>query len=1564
MNPTLTRALSLTLAIGAMGALLSYGITEEVPLTNVEGTLVMQENGKPLANALIELEPAVRGDEESPLRSRFVETDKDGLFRIGTVAAGNYTVQVSTNAHAVKRFYLELREGKAKKLDLKATPVDPFLDLYGSAHVFTPSETAKFELKGFFKTKTDSLKFKAFKLDFQKVVAEGSLYNALAPLSRSGNNVTDPTKMGSVYKDWEQPITNVDAEGVFMEKLTADKFEEGLYWIQVTAPGQKVVQGTWMNVTKIALVGKQVNGQNVSYVTDIMTGDPIPGAEIGIGTGGDYKQLGVTNSEGILRSELPREGRRVLVAGSGASRALVDYYRNEQSADGIRIVTYPDRTIYRPGDTIQFKGIIRKLTGNAFSIPPAGPVKLELLDETDNVVGEAKTTISPMGTYDGQFVINKESEPGYFAVRSTYGEAESRMGFSVAAYRKPTYTVTVTPEKSSYIRGDRARFKVKAEYYFGGPVPNAKVEGYVYRDIDWWGGEEGEGEYNGPTGTYGDFSQSIETTTNADGEAIIEFETRVEGDQDAVDYDFRYSVNVSVADEGGKYFDGQGSVRVTRGDIDLKIESPVYISAPNTPVTFDVTAQSTGASLAGRKVEIDAGIELWDGKGMQVLRPEKQTVTLDASGKATLTLTPTRGGSYNVHGKIVDSRGNVVGASSYLWIDGVIDGNPGPFPKLTVKMDKKEYKAGDVAKAMIQTDRTGGTALVTLESDRIYLVRTVKLAKNVETFEVPILDEYTPNVEINVTYIKDKQFSQASHSVDLTLGHRELKIEVTPDRERYNPGETATFSVKTSTDAGMPVPAEVSLGVVDESIYALSEDTFNLAEQLYPTKYNSIETQYSFPELYLDGGDKAPTSIQVRRVFKDTAFWAPKVMTDANGMATIQVPLPDNLTTWRATARGITSRTEAGQMVGKVMANKDLMVRLEGPSFMVNGDEQVVKAVVTNRTGSDAQVRVQLEAENLSVEGSLQQQVSVKANANGAVEVRVKPGKSGEAKLVAKAWIDGGATDGVEQKFEVRARGVLLNDRFAGDTKTNGQFKVTLQDGADIDTGRLKVTVAPTIAWTMVQSLDYLIDFPYGCVEQTMSRFYPAVAVSGAVESLGVGRPRRADQIPAIVADGVTRLRAMQNSSGAWGWWNYDEGDPAITAYVLEGLLRAKQAGYRVPENMTKRALEWSDKLLKAPIKTPEWAVTPAEKSHFWESETADRVYLASVTVQWGAKDSAVAFLKTVKLDKATAVTAGHLALAAKALGQDPKPAIAKLASLARVSGAIATWDEQYWGVETTARSLKALAIVEPTHPLIPKVLRYLLEKKRGDSWFSTRDTAFALVAMTQYLKNTKELANLDGEVTLRVNGQDMGRVTFSQVGLSGPPTEFTIPLSQLKKGENTVELVRSTGGIVYYAVDMRQTVPTSSASASAPGLTITRTYHKLSSKRLQDGTMRFGADTNATVSADAGDLIEVQIVIDSDKRRDFILVEDPIPASCRITDREDLPQGETWSWWWSKSSFFDDRAAFFTRNLPAGKSTITYTMRAEMAGKSTALPTVIYNMYDPDQRSVAPEITMEVAGG
>lgn len=1555
-----TKGLSFLGGLVACGALMAYGVSEEVPIGSLSGKVTMKENGRPLPGAMVTVAPIYKGEPDSPIRIRRAETDKDGNFTVKNLVAGDYLVTLSGRAHEMGDHPVRVEEGKRTEKTFPLPPIKPYLEVYASQHVFTPEETPKFTVKGFFEK--GDLAFTAYKLDIQKVVAQGTLYSALSPLAnpdyRTGKR-KDPATMGTKVGTWSQSPQR-DIEGVFVEGAQTSAMKEGLYWLDIRGGGLQ--SGTWVVISKIALVGKRMQGDALAYVTDIVTGKPIAGASISTYVDGAIKPLGSTQADGTLR--FAPQGR-LMLATVGQSHAFVDLYSSEGDGETIRMASYTDRTIYRPGDTVEFKGIVRSIQGSDYAVPAPGPVDVELRDADDNVLGKQKLATNPMGTYAGRFQIPKEAGPGYYSIQASFNEASHYLGVSVAAYRKPTYTITVRPEQPVYTRGDRVKMRVKAEYYFGGPVPNATVEAYIYRSeffdptvygadyAEAWG-SEGEGyggEYVG---------EVLNLRTDENGEAVVEFETRPKKGESA-EYDFVYSVNVSIADEGGKYFDGSGSVKVLRGDFTLAAEPEKYVVAPNAPFAVTLRAATPdGKPFPGTKVDVTYGTQFWNGKDMEFFKSEHQSVTFDSSGSTILRLTPTRAGSYAIKVQGKDARGNLIATTSYVWVDGVVDANAFQPTRLSLTLDKRLYRPGEVAKAVIQCDKPGGSALVTVEGDKIYWARTVPLDSPSVSVEIPVASEHAPNAFVTVAYIREKVYSDTSETLRIDDPQRKMKIAVTADKERYNPGEIATYTIKTTTEGGQPLPAEVSLAVVDESIYALAEDGTDLLRAFYPRRYNRVESAYSFPDLYLDG-EKAPTSIQVRRQFKDTAFWAPQVVTDATGTATVTVPLPDNLTTWRATAYGVSARTEVGKGVSKVLANRDLMVRLETPAFLVGGDEQRVVAVVSNRSGSDAKVNVEFQVQNAKANGELRQTVSVPNGGSESVALMLSPDTPGEALITAKAWVDGGPNDGVESKVAILPHGRTIRERQAGVGSGTVSVKLNKRSTADAHVGRLRVSVAPSLAGTLTQSLDGLIDFPYGCVEQTMSRFMPLLAVSQLMQNAGLPKPRRAGEIPKMVNEGVVRLLRMQRPDGGWGWWEYGDADPFMTAYVLDGLLRAKQAGYTLGEERINNALSWAEKRLKSPLPEIKPVTSAYEKEYQdmrRDREIDDRAYLAWLLAAHGRVASAKAWFAS-NSHPSSPLWCAYRLRANGALGGDVQAAVGALVKTATDGGAVASWRERFWGVETTARCLEALITASPDHPFVAKAARYLLEQRKGRMWTSTRDTAYALLGLSRYLATTKEL-NAAGQIEIKLNGQTVGTVVVTSA--ASQETTLDVPIGNLLAGENELQFVASGVPRVYFATELHQ-VDVSKDIAPAPvnGLSVERRYYKLSTQRFEDGSVKFAPGKQPVTQVNKGDLIQVQVILTSDRPREFVLIEDPLPAACRVTEREDVDSPADWGWWWDKLQIFDDRIAIFARSIPAGTSTVTYTMRAENPGRCSALPTSVSNMYDPDAVASSGGSTLEV---
>lgn len=1573
MNTTspLSRYLSLTVGLVLCGALLAQGITEEVPVGAVEGQITLAENGKPFGNALVTLDPlfsTLDGNE----RVRVTRTDGEGKYRFSSVVAGQYRVDVSAQAHSTPdELRFDVKEGASTPASIALKPVDPYLELYSEQKVFSPNEAPEFKVKGF--AQAEDLTVTVYELSAERIAKDGTLWNALSRVQKITNTLSADATVGKKAQSLKSKIENRDAEGIFIDNVKVEPLKAGLYWAACTAG--KLSRGTWLNVTEVAMITKDYAGEVAALVTNIETGAPVANAQISVATPSGLKPLGRSSNNGMANLVLPAKDREnvMLVASANGSTAIVDFY-NQQYGNGgdHRIFIYTDRPVYRPGDEFQYKAIVRGRSGSNYAVPSAGPVSVELLDPDENVLDRTTLNLSATGSLNGSFAFNKETAPGDYQVRMKYGETVASDWVTVAAYRKPQFQIKVTPEKPFYTRGERGRFFVDVEYYFGGPVIGAEVSASLMRSAAWFDDESSEASLLEGYSYGEEWLDEVTVRTDQGGRAIVEFPTVWKNDPDKFSEDMIITASVSVVDESGKYFDGQGSVRVNRGDFALVATPSVYIGEVGKELEVKFEAYKPGtreATADTNRVQVESAYVVY-GRGGSAESPFRSgEITVSGEGGA-FRVTPDQPGMLVVRGTAKDKSGNQILAQTTIYVGGgqAWGGDPG---RITVQQDKPSYKPGDVAKVLVMTSNPGGTAMVTVEGERLYNARVVSLSEGGTEVEVPITEEFAPNVYFGVAYVKDKTFYQNEREIKVDLLRKRISVKVTPDRSEVQPGETVTYTVETSDDSGLPLPAEVSVGIVDESIYAIAKDRTDIVGFFYPNRYNRVGTSYSFPEIYLDGGDKAPSEIAIRRKFKDTAFWNPTVQTDAQGKAVVSVPLPDNLTSWRATVVAMSLDSRAGMGTVNIRAKKPLMVRLEGPAFLARQDSSTVRALVTNDTAEQTRVDVRVGAVGGTLESAGPQTISVGAGETESVEMRLVAPDEGEvAVLTATASGENGQTDGVELKIPVRPSGVLTTVARAGIIKPAADETLQVSGAADRNAGSLEVTITPSLAASMVDSLQELLGFPYGCVEQTMSRFLPAVVVDRLIKSKSIAALPVSAQLPTYVSEGYSRLTMMQAASGGWGWWENDSADPSMTAYVLEGYGIAKSAGYAPPANSLRRGLDWAQKFVKDPFVKPTiWKYE--NTSEFEQRVKRERarhsraqLRLAYVLALHGRRDAAAEFLKSSKVDNADSEALVEAALAWHHLGNSTTrdTLLAALKRKAVIEGAMAHWTETSYGVSSTSRALFALATANPSDAFIPKVLTYLHFSKQGSGWTSTQDTAQSVLAIATYVAGTQELA-LDGEVSLELNGAVVGRVAISPATVTSPGRTIRVPLAELPKGENRLKLTKTGAGGAYYSMRLTQYLPETEARPSIEGFGVSRSYAILKPQRLEDGTMRLMPETRATTAFQKGDLVRVTLTINTKVEREFVIVEDPIPAGCRITERETPGLYEDWSWWFSKLLVYDDRYVAFARSIQPGDEaqTITYTMRAEFDGTFSAEPTVVYNMYDPGQFARSSKAAVEI---
>ncbi|MCI0477379.1 MAG: hypothetical protein L0Y55_14115, partial [Anaerolineales bacterium] len=464
--------------------------------------------------------------------------------------------------------------------------------------------------------------------------------------------------------------------------------------------------------------------------------------------------------------------------------------------------------------------------------------------------------------------------------------------------------------------------------------------------------------------------------------------------------------------------------------------------------------------------------------------------------------------------------------------------------------------------------------------------------------------------------------------------------------------------IKTTDSTGKPVSAEVSLSVVDKAVLALAQTFgFDIREAFYGKRDLAVKTSQSLTVFLArvnqreDFGGGGGGEEEARKTFPDIAYWNPTIVTDANGSANVEVKLPDNLTTWTAIANGVTAQTQVGKATGDTIVTKDLIVRPVLPRFLNVGDQATIGAIVRNSTERTQVVTVTLTATNLVYGKQPNQPVldaaiytttvaaGQSATVNWWVSVPNVPNKPNAPNVPISTTITIGARgetarDAVQLTIPIEPFGEKRIGTTAGQADfENTDFTITIPKDATFAT--LKLSTSPSLAAGLIDSLEYLTGYPYGCVEQTMSRFLPTVLVKQAMNKLQMTNDKIEKELPKQVEDGLTRLYAFQHGDGGWGWWESDNSIPYETAYVLDGLLQAKKAGYKIDENAIKRAIQF----LRQPL-----------------VDTNDydlKVYIAYVLAEAGQGDPALARALIDKQDKMSLNSRALLALLLKSVGEE-----------------------------------------------------------------------------------------------------------------------------------------------------------------------------------------------------------------------------------------------------------------------------------------------------------------------
>ncbi|HXB25889.1 MAG TPA: MG2 domain-containing protein [Gemmatimonadaceae bacterium] len=1321
---------------------------------------------------------------------------------------------------------------------------------------------------------------------------------------------------------------------------------------------------------------------------------------------------GPTTFTGFVDARLG-DDRAVLGVG-GYEPDLSPWQFNVQPAFGTSslpgaVAVFTDRGIYRPGESIHAKAIVRRGLLGSLRVPPTGDsLRWELHDREFALIKDTTVHLSAFGTTDMTFAIPSNAGLGTYSVRArvhTLGTWRT-LGFAsvrIAEYRPPEFLVDVSTDSAPTFAGDSMRLVAQARYLFGAPMARAAVQWQAVQTDLWpWdlqipgtdGWEIGDGRWwedDGQAAESGE-PQSVfaSGTDTLDGAGRLAW--RVGSPRPSKGRGARVHVQATVTDVNRQNVVASASTIVHPAAfyIAAKVHGSVYFWTAGTPVAIDIIAvRPTGDRVAGVAVRGVVTRREWH----QVRRVRNGVSDLvgdwviDTVGTCDVTtrtdpvscpVTPRNGGEYAVTWTASDASGRPVLTSLARWVTG-----PGWVPwddesqfKMNVVADRASYKVGDTATMLVASPITNVEAWVTVEREGIIEQRRIHIKDGSTTLKIPITEAFVPNAFVSVFATRGRSAPPGKlddpgrptirvgyASVRVLPAVKTLAVSLDPDKTEYRPGDSARIAIQVRGPR-----SEVTLWAVDEGVLALTAyKTPDPVGLLYAERGLGVRLSSNLSSVAPQvpegekgrrapgGGGGAAGGDVLRSRFQTTAFFLSSVVTDSTGHAVAVAKLPDNLTTFRVMAVAVTSGDRYGSAQTPLLVTRPLLIRPALPRFVRAGDTFTAGGVVNQRAGGSAAVRVHAEVRGADRHGSAEQEALV-APGRG-VEVRFpfavarQPGDSVTFTLGVRPREARADADRVRLSVPVRPDYTPRAHTIAGALRDTATIVLQLPEGTDPARSKVSISAGASVLAMISGAAKSLYVYPYACSEQVTSEALPLLALLRAapadlIDTADVKRQLR------LAVDILSR---RQRADGGIGLWDANDWtSPYLSAYAGELLVGARVAGLAVDDSVLTRL----GRYMLGVASTGKAPMSPVtEIYHEAGAPLSERVSAVAFLRRVGRPD--IAAEDDLVRQAAQLWPIDRARLAAVVAGRSDGVSIARALlepewAMARIEGRRAIFPDSamhawYFPRATwmTAEVLLATLAVDPSHPLIGPLVETLVQQSRAGQYewlWTTHDLAALVTALSAY--DAAERAAVARGMTIR----SAGRVVDSVSSLAGLLDHGKLKLSLTANGG-------ANDTPVYYYMTVNEVPLRRNVTPDDQGITVERWYEKYDSKA-------------PVVSVAEGDLVRVQLRITVREDRQFVVLDDPLPAGLEAVDLSLATSGlpgpgvkeweqstETWGYgywdggWWSPfdhREMRDDRVVYVATELWAGKYTVSYVARATTPGIFIRPPATATEMYNP----------------
>ncbi|MEO7497214.1 MAG: alpha-2-macroglobulin [Massilia sp.] len=905
------------------------------------------------------------------------------------------------------------------------------------------------------------------------------------------------------------------------------KRKPGLYLIEAIIGEHRAT--TLVFVSDTMAVTKVSSSQMLVWTARRDNGAAVPDASVVWSDGTGVLQSGRTGADGVAMLERGSPEHTYVMGEDRAGGVFVSenfYYDSEIYNTKLYAVT--DRPLYRPGDEVNVKFLGREFkSARESQAVAAAPIGLTVFDPNGTPLLTQTLQLSPDTGAETRFRLPEQAGAGGYELRFSYKDNQYGAAFRVAEYIKPHFEINLQPSKPEFKTGEKVGGTIALRYPDGKPVKNAKVSLSLRSQQNTM--VDGELRYSG---LFPVELKSEELLTDGSGNVDFALPPAAEPS--------RYIVTLLATDGAAYRVKTTRELMIERSATTYQLKAQRQFSDPGQAVHFDLVADGAGAARPVR----------WE-----MVQLEKQTKTSGAFNPAAKgwDVSFTASGSYQL--SLRDERGNLLAAASH-WVAG--DGVKATPGSIEITLDRAGYRPGEVAEALITFSDKVDQALFTLERDKVEehglmaggagWFKAQRVAPTQWRVRIPVKEEHGPNMTFSVAYTRKGDF--VFENAGLQVVEPRIALQFKSDKEVYQPGEKVTLDVKVTLD-GKPVSTLVALGVVDEMIYVLQPEIApEIGDFFYHPRRNNVRTTASLSFISYDMAQGRSSGVPARHNYNergvkvlerprrdnvDTAYWAPSLKTDADGNARVSFIMPDALTRWRITGRAMDAQGRVGQRTAYLRSDKSFYAKWTAPNWMRAGDAPRAAIAVFNQTSSEQALEVTLS-------GGAQPKLE-KLTARPGVNYLEFPLTAASADLRLEVKQNGKLVDALDTAIQA------LPATWSSPRSLTLPLSGAATDlKLPADARNIRVSFASGAASHFARIADDLIDYPYGCVEQTSSRLIPLTL---ALQSLPPDAAALRERLQATLTAQRLRLVSMAGPDAVFGWWgNATEGNALMTAYA------------------------------------------------------------------------------------------------------------------------------------------------------------------------------------------------------------------------------------------------------------------------------------------------------------------------------------------------------------------------------------------------------------------------------